>query len=77
MKIKSKAPAFENRRLGHLSLQNHSKPGPPAHANGPGQEQDDKCKYDSQEAGRPTTHRVILAQSGSMPLFDQPIGINP
>src|SRR5579863_10023233 len=30
MRIKSKAPAFEDRRLGHPSLQNHSKPGPPA-----------------------------------------------
>jgi len=26
---KSKAPAFKNRRLGHPSIQNRSKPGPP------------------------------------------------
>jgi len=28
MEIKSKAPAFKNRRLGHPPIQNHSKPGP-------------------------------------------------
>src|SRR5258708_20668070 len=32
MRIKSKAPAFEDRRLGHPPLQNRSKPGPPAQA---------------------------------------------